>query len=66
VERLAEEYRDRVTVKALSPSVCANMARTNENNLLEVLEKWPARNEIHVDEAVAGNAAKALNRMLSL
>jgi quinolinate synthase len=66
VERLAEQNRHRVTVKALAPSVCANMARTNESNLLELLEKWPVGNEIHVDQAIARDGSKALGRMLNL
>jgi len=66
VERLAREHRGRVTVKALSPSVCATMASTNESNLLDLLHKWPERNEIHVPEPVAQDARKALDRMLEL
>lgn len=66
VERLAREHRGRVTVKALSPSVCATMASTNESNLLDLLREWPERNEIHVSEPVAQDARKALDRMLEL
>jgi len=66
VDRLASEQNGRVTVKALAPSVCANMAKTNEANLLELLKEWPARNEIHVPEPVAENARKALKTMLNL
>jgi len=66
VERLADVHKGRVTVKALNSSVCANMAKTNEENLLRVLEDWPAGNEIHVPPAVVEDARKALERMLSL
>lgn len=66
VERLAREHSGRVTVKALSPSICETMARTNESNLLDLLHKWPERNEIHVPESVAQDARKALNTMLKL
>jgi quinolinate synthase len=66
VERLADEQRGRVVVKVLAPAVCANMARTNENNLLSVLEHWPTTNEVHVPAGQARFARKALERMLSL
>jgi len=66
VQRLAEEQRGRVTVKALAPSVCANMAKTNEANLLEVLEHWPTEREIHVPEDIARDARMALQRMLEM
>ncbi len=64
VDRLAAEYAGRVTVKALAPSVCANMARTNEENLLSVLAGWPAANEIHVPADIAPDARKCLEKML--
>jgi len=66
VSRLAEEHKGRVTVKALSSSVCADMARTNEANLLALLETWPAACEVHVPESVAEGARQALSRMLAL
>jgi len=66
VDRLAAEQSGRVMVKALAPSVCANMAKTNEANLLALLKEWPARNEVHVPESVAENARKALKTMLNL
>ncbi|MDI6774773.1 MAG: quinolinate synthase NadA [Verrucomicrobiota bacterium] len=66
VARLAEEQRGRVTVKALLQSVCANMGRTNERNLLSLLQDWPASNVVRVPDAVKQNARKALERMLSL
>ena len=65
VERLAEQHKNRVTVKALSPSVCANMARTNEQNLLDVLTQWPDGCRVRVPTAVADDARKALDRMLA-
>ncbi len=66
VERLAEEQKGRVTVKALVPSVCANMAKTNETNLLDLLRKWPARNEVHVPDSITRDARRALKTMLDL
>lgn len=66
VEHLADQHRGRMTVKALSPSVCANMAKTNESNLLELLRGWPKNSEIHVPEATAECARKALTTMLKL
>ena len=66
VQRLAQEQKRRVTVKALSPNVCANMAKTNEQNLLELLEQWPTEREVHVDEDMASEARIALERMLEL
>jgi quinolinate synthase len=64
VERLAAENAGRVTVKALAPSVCANMSRTNEENLLSLLTGWPAANEVHVPKDVAADARKCLEKML--
>lgn len=66
VERLAEQHRGRVHVKALRPAVCANMAKTNEHNLLDVLQRWPSEKEVHVPETVAADARMALRRMLEL
>ena len=66
VDRLAEEQAGRVTVKALRPSVCANMAKTNEANLLAVLRDWPADRIVSVHDDVAVEARLALERMLSV
>lgn len=66
VQRLAEKHRGRLNIKALKPSVCANMAKTNERNLLELLQNWPAEAEIHVDAAIAAEARLSLERMLAL
>lgn len=66
VERLADVHRGRVTVKALSPSICANMSMTTEAGLARLLNQWPVRNEVHVDEKTAVDAVKALDVMLSL
>jgi len=67
VQRLAEEHRDRcVTVKALAPSVCANMAKTNLGNLVEVLETWPESRRISVGDDVAADSRRCLETMLSL
>jgi quinolinate synthase len=66
VERLAREEQGRVSVKVLRPSVCANMAKTNEENLLDLLQRWPVQNEVHVSKSVAADARKALRQMLDL
>lgn len=67
VERLAMQHAARgVTVKALHPSICANMAKTNERNLLAVLRDWPESCRISVAEDVAAEARLALSRMLAL
>ena len=66
VERLALEQSGRVAVKALAPSVCANMAKTSEANLLDVLEHWPADRRVRVPQEVCGPARMALDRMLTL
>jgi quinolinate synthase len=66
VDRLAAEHAGRVTVKALAPSVCANMAKVNVENLLGVLREWPADRAVHVPPETAAPARAALERMLSL
>ncbi len=66
VEKLAEKHRGRVEVKALCPSVCANMARTNEANLLKTLSEWPESNVVRVDKSVCDNSRLALKRMLEI
>jgi quinolinate synthase len=66
VERLAELNRSRIAIKALAPSLCANMSKVTEANLLKLLEEWPKEREIHVSAAIAADARKALDRMLSL
>lgn len=66
VERLAEQNRGRITVKALSPSVCANMSKTNEENLYKLLTEWPTSHEVHVGADMTENARRALERMLEM
>lgn len=66
VERLAAKHRGRVEVKALTPSVCANMARTNESNLLATLTGWPEANVVRVEKDVRENSRMALERMLAI
>jgi len=66
VQRLAEQHRGRVNVKVLAPSVCANMSKTNEQNLLDLLENWHDERIVRVPEAVAKDAGMALERMLEL
>lgn len=66
VARLAREQAGRVTVKSLHPSICANMAKTNQENLLRLLEQWPETLQIRVAPDVADDARLALRRMLEL
>lgn len=66
VERVALTQKGRITVKALKPSVCANMAKTNESNLLTLLRDWPESQRVSVDAATAAEARVALERMLAL
>lgn len=66
VQRLAVLHRDRLTIKALRPSVCANMAKTNASNLLELLQSWPASTKIQVAPEIADNARLSLERMLAI
>ena len=66
VERLAEMHRDRIRIKALIPSVCANMSKTNEESLLDILKKWPEQNEVHVPATESEDARRALEVMLDL
>jgi quinolinate synthase len=66
VERLAEAQQGRIVVKALQPSVCANMAKTNVHNLLDLLRNWPPDNRVTVAPDAAGDARRALERMLAL
>jgi len=66
VQRLAEEQQGRIAVKALSPSVCANMAKTNEKNLLAVLQDWDESRIVRVPPDVVADARVALQRMLAV
>jgi quinolinate synthase len=66
IQRLAELHQGRLNIKALKPSVCANMAKTNEHNLLELLQTWPSSTEIRVDADVASEARLSLERMLAI
>lgn len=66
VRRLADEERGRVTVHALWPSTCWNMAKTNEVNLLQVLVEWPARQIVRVPPDIRAEALACLQRMLAL
>ena len=66
VQRLAEKHRDRLTIKALKASVCSNMAKTTERNLLELLQNWDERMIIRVEEDVAAEARLSLERMLAI
>ena len=66
VERLADTHRARLTVKALAPSVCANMAKTNPRNLHALLTAWPDDRIVRVPPAVAEEARACLRTMLAL
>lgn len=66
VERLARQHQGRRVIVPLRPSVCRNMALTNETNLLFLLEEWFAENEVHVAPELKHPARQALRRMLSL
>ena len=66
VQRLAEEQKGRIAVKALSPSVCANMAKTNEKNLLALLQGWDESRIVRVPPGVVTDARLALERMLGV
>lgn len=66
VERLANEYKGYLTIKALHQSICANMSKTTEADLLEVLVKRPEQNKIIVPADIAENARKPLARMVSI
>lgn len=66
VENLAARERGRLTIKALSPSTCANMAKTREENLLSLLQDWPEENRVTVPESIAVGARKALDQMLRI
>jgi len=64
--RLAETHAGHRTVKALVLSVCANMAKTNEQNLLRLLQEWPDAHIVRVAPEVAADARVALQRMLDV
>ncbi len=66
VKRLAEQHKGRLTVKALKASVCSNMAKTNERNLMELLQNWDPRRIIRVDDKIVEDAKLSLERMLSI
>jgi quinolinate synthase len=66
VQRLADLHRGRVTVKALHPSLCANMAKITARNLLDLLRDWPDGCRVRVDETTAADARGCLATMLAL
>jgi quinolinate synthase len=66
VERLAQEERGRVSVKALAPVVCANMAKTDLAALRNLLRDWPDDSRVRVAPATADRARLALGAMLRL
>lgn len=66
IQRLADQEKGRVIVKALVPSICANMAKTNEANLLHTLQAWPEHQVVKVATDIAADARASLETMLSL
>ena len=66
VRRLAAQQAGRVSVEVLRTSICPNMAKTNAANLLQVLRDWPERSIVRVPAALAADARRCLDRMLSL
>ncbi len=66
VERLARQQQGRRAVAKLRPSACRNMALTNEANLLDLLERWPAANAVRVPPELKAPARQALSRMLEM
>ena len=69
VKRLAVEHAGRVTVLPLLETECSHMARTTEENLLEMLESIAAGKPLHVvqpDTALFAPAKAALERMLTV
>ncbi len=66
VQRLADQHAGRLTIKTVRPSLCANMAKTNEENLLAILETWPKDNLISVSAEIAGPAKLCLERMINV
>jgi quinolinate synthase len=42
------------------------MAKTNEENLLSVLETWDEKSAVHVPAGIAADARLALERMLTV
>ena len=66
VDRLARQYRGRLTIVPLRQSVCRNMILTTEAKLLALLEQWPEEQIVRVSEPLRVNARKALARMLKV
>jgi len=65
VSRLAHDHPDK-TIMPLSRSLCHNMYKINPGVLLHTLENLPNVGEIIVDDAIASDARKALEKMLEL
>lgn len=71
VERLAEQYKDKLTIMPLLESECSHMDRTKPLNLLAALESiaapgnpaWPSC-VVAVAPAIKADAKAALDRML--
>lgn len=71
VERLAEQYKEKLTIVPLVESECSHMDRTRPRHLLSALEsiadpgsaRWPSC-VVAVSPSVAGDAKLSLERML--
>lgn len=69
VERLAEKHSDKKIILLQENMLCVNMSITNLKSLLETLEEIEEENfkrQVTVDEKIADDAKKALNKMLDL
>ncbi|MBT8763603.1 quinolinate synthase NadA [Desulfohalobiaceae bacterium Ax17] len=66
VHRLANEYRGQKEVLPITPSLCSNMAKITEQNLLHTLKNMKPENKITVSEDIAVLARKALEKMLEV
>jgi len=66
VDRLAQEYRGKKTIKPLARSLCSNMAKNTEEKLARTLRNLAAEPGVTVREDIARPATLALNRMLEI
>lgn len=66
VDRLAQEYRGKKTIKPLARSLCSNMAKNTEEKLARTLRNLADEPGVTVREGIARPAILALNRMLEI
>jgi len=64
IESLQAKYPEKSIVGLSNLAICKNMKKTNLTELYKTLSE--ERNEINIDEKVAQQAVKAINRMLEL